>query len=175
MRFTAKTCRVLEMQNFTPDYMKGWTYVHMDNFVRTKISWMHRKPDFLTHGAQLHALCVHESSAITKCGGILYVNREEKSLGYIAMGAKFLNDNKSKIHLKRKFALFHLFCQILAKFSGFNLRGPYLSLEKEKETFCVVFTYSIMGAREIRKFHVTVVQRRPRSLQKSVQSCCLLI
>ena len=118
---------------------------------------------------------MHKSSAITKCGGILYVNREEKSLGYIAMGAKFLNDNKSKIHLKRKFALFHLFCQILAKFSGFNLRGPYLSLEKEKETFCVVFTYCIMGAREIRKFHVTVVQRRPRSLQKSVQSCCLLI
>ena len=118
---------------------------------------------------------MHESSAITKCGGILYVNREEKSLGYIAMGAKFLNDNKSKIHLKRKFALFHLLCQILVKFSGFNLKGPYLSLEKEKETFCVVFTYSIMGAREIRKFHVTVVQRRPRSLQKSVQSCCLLI
>ena len=115
---------------------------------------------------------MHESSAITKCGGILYVNREEKLLGYIAMGAKFLNDNKSKIHLKRKFALFHLLCQILVKFSGFNLKGPYLSLEKEKETFCVVFTYSIMGAREISKFHVTVVQRRPRSVQKSVQSCC---
>ena len=117
-------------------------------------------------------LCVHESSAITKCSGILYVNREEKSLGYIAMVAKFLNDNKPKIHLKSKFAQFHLICQMLAKFSGFNLKGPYLSLEKEKETFCVVFTYSIMGAREIRKFHVTVAQRRLRKVQKSVQSCC---
>ena len=115
---------------------------------------------------------MHESSAITKCGGILYVNREEKSLGYVAMVAKFLNDNKPKIHLKSKFALFHLICQMLAKFSGFNLKGPHLSLEKEKETFCVVFTYSIKWACEIRKFHVTVMQRRLRSVQKSVQSCC---
>ena len=28
---------------------------------------------------------------------------------------------------------------MLAKFSGFNPKGPYLSLEKEKETFCIVF------------------------------------
>ena len=60
------------------------------------------------------------------------------------MVAKFLNDNKPKIHLKSKFALFHLICQMLAKFSGFNLKGPHLSLEKE--TFCVVFTYSIKRA-----------------------------
>ena len=65
---------------------------------------------------------------------------------------------------------------MLAKFSGFNPKGPYLSLEKEKETFCVVFTYSIRRAREIRKFHVAVVQRRLRNVQKSVmhvQSCFL--
>ena len=31
---------------------------------------------------------------------------------------------------------------MLAKFSGFNPKGPHLSLEKEKVTFCVVFTYS---------------------------------
>ena len=36
-----KNWRVLEMQNFTPAYKKGWTYVR-DDFVRTKISWMHR-------------------------------------------------------------------------------------------------------------------------------------
>ena len=45
-----------------------------------------------------------------------------------------------------------------AKFSGFNLKGPYLSLEKEKDTFCVVFTYSVKWVCEIRKFHVAVVQ-----------------
>ena len=63
---------------------------------------------------------------------------------------------------------------MLAKFSGLNPKGPYLSLEKEKETFCVVLTYSIYRAREIRKFHVAVVQQRLRNVQKSVmhvQSC----
>ena len=43
---------------------------------------------------------------------------------------------------------------MLAKFSGFNPKGPHLSLEKEKVTFCVVFTYSAKRAREIGKFHV---------------------
>ena len=62
-----------------------------------------------------------------------------------------------------------------AKFSGLNPKGSYLSLEKEKETFCVVFTCSAKRAREIRKFHVAVVQRWPKNVQKSVmhvQSCC---
>ena len=47
---------------------------------------------------------------------------------------------------------------MLAKFSGLNQKGQYASLEKEKENFCVVLTYSIRRAREIRKFHVVVVQ-----------------
>ena len=67
----------------------------------------------------------------------------------------------------------------MAKFS----LGPYLPiviqiLEKESDNFCVVLTYSIKRAREIRKFHVVVVQRRQRNVQNSVmhvQSCCLLI
>ena len=37
-----------------------------------------------------------------------------------------------------------------AKLSGLNPKGPYLSLEKENETFCVVFAYSVKPAREIR-------------------------
>ena len=68
-----------------------------------------------------------------------------------------------KRHLKSEFArfqtssvLFNFFfiSQImLAKFGGgggggLNLKGPYLSLEKEKENFCVVFTYSIKRARK---------------------------
>ena len=46
---------------------------------------------------------------------------------------------------------------MLAKFSVLNPKGLYLSLEKEKENFCVVLTYSIKQASEIRKFHVAVV------------------
>ena len=57
---------------------------------------------------------------------------------------------------------------MFAKFSGLNPKGPYVSLEKEKQNFCVVLTYSIKRAREIRKFHVTVVQQRLRNVQKSV-------
>ena len=53
---------------------------------------------------------------------------------------------------------------MLAKFSGLNPKGPYVSLEKEKENFCVVLTYSIKRAREIRKFHVEVVQQRLRNV-----------
>ena len=46
---------------------------------------------------------------------------------------------------------------MLAKFHRVESEGPYLSYEKEKENFCVVLTYSIKRAREIRKFHVAVV------------------
>ena len=49
-----------------------------------------------------------------------------------------------------------------------NPKKPYLNLEKEKENFCVLFNYFIKRAREVRKFHVTVLQRRLRNVQKSV-------
>ena len=52
---------------------------------------------------------------------------------------------------------FHLICQILARFLGLNRKGRYLSLQKRKENFCVVFTNSVKWARQIRKFHVAVV------------------
>ena len=42
---------------------------------------------------------------------------------------------------------FYLICQILAKFSGVYPERTYLSWEKEKENFCVVFTYSIKRGR----------------------------
>ena len=61
---------------------------------------------------------------------------------------------------------------MLVKFSGKSLKGPDLSLEKD--TFCVVLTYSIKQVSEIRNFHVAVVQQRLRNVQKSmmnVQSC----
>ena len=48
---------------------------------------------------------------------------------------------------------------MLAKFSGFEFE----SFEKEKENFCVVFTYFIKREHETRKFHVAVVQQRLRA------------
>ena len=109
-------------------------------------------------------------------------------LRHVSMAAKFLDDNKPIKLLKSLFALFqtspilfnliHFIWQILAKFS----LGPYLSLsklrKKKSDNFCVLFTYSITRAREIRTFHVAVVQRRQRNVQNSVidvKSCCLLI
>ena len=77
------------------------------------------------------------------------------------MVAKCLDDNKPKIHLKSKFAVFQtssilfnfiLFVKCWRNFLGLNPKGPYLSLEKEKEkekeTFIVVFTFSVKWARE---------------------------
>ena len=55
LRFTAETRRVLEMQDFTPTYMKVRTDVGTDDFVRTEISRMRRWPDFLTHDTPLRA------------------------------------------------------------------------------------------------------------------------
>ena len=53
-----------------------------------------------------------------------------------------------------------------------NAEGRYKSSGKETES-CLVFTSSTK--REIKHFHVVVVQRRLRNVQKSVmhvQSCC---
>ena len=69
---------------------------------------------------------------------------------------------------------FHLIYQMLAKFSGVKSERTVFKLRKRKRNFCVVFAYSIKRASEIRKFHVAVVQRRLRNVQKSVmhvQSC----
>ena len=58
-------------------------------------------------------------------------------------------------------------------FLELNSKGLYQSSGKEKEGRCLVFTSSTK--REIRLFHVVVVQRRQRNKQKDaihVQSCC---
>ena len=54
-----------------------------------------------------------------------------------------------------------------------NSIGSYQSSGKEEENCCFVFPSSTK--REIRHYHVVVVQRRQRNVQKSVkhvQSCC---
>ena len=106
-----------------------------------------------------------------KIANFSQLHGEEKSLRHVAMVAKFFDDKKPKIRIILNFIdriQFRLICQILTKFSGFNPKGPHLSLEKERETFCVVFncSYSAKRAREIRKFQNAVVQRRLRNVQK---------
>ena len=61
----------------------------------------------------------------------------------------------------------------MANILELNSKGLYQSSGKEKESCCLVFPSSTK--REIRHFHVVVVQRRQRNVQKSVmyvQSCC---
>ena len=89
-----------------------------------------------------------------------------------------------KHHLKNEFVLFQTstilfnfiqFVKCWRNFLGINLKGPYLSLEKEKDNFCVVLAYFVKRVREIGKFHVAVVHRRLRNVQNSVThvlSCC---
>ena len=81
---------------------------------------------------------------------VILVLIEEKSLRHVSMVAEFLDDNKPKKSLKKwictvsnfvDLVQFHSICQLLAKFSGLNLKGPYLRLEKEEENFCIVLTY----------------------------------
>ena len=55
---------------------------------------------------------------------------------------------------------------MLAIFFELNSKGLYQSSGKEKESCCMVFPFSTK--RDIRHFHVVVVQRRLRNVQKSV-------
>ena len=55
---------------------------------------------------------------------------------------------------------------MLAIFISWILKRLYQSSGKEKESCCLLFTSSLK--REIRHFHVVVVQRRQRNVQKSV-------
>ena len=89
------------------------------------------------------------------------------------MVAKFLDNNKPIKSLKSLFALFQI-SPILFDFIKFpkfwrnflrNRIYRYLSLQKERENFSAAFTYAIERAREIRTFHVVVVQRRKRNVQ----------
>ena len=62
-----------------------------------------------------------------------------------------------------------LISQMLAK--GLNLisKGLYQSSGKEKESCCLVFPFSTK--REIKQFHVVVVRRRQRNVQKACCTC----
>ena len=62
---------------------------------------------------------------------------------------------------------------MLAIFLELNSKGLHQSSGKEKESCCLLFPSSTK--RQIKQFHVVVVQRRQRNVQKSVmqvQSRC---
>ena len=83
-----------------------------------------------------------------------------------------LNYNLGLQSLSGMFHLVH-FVKWWQIFLELNSKRLYQSSGKENESRCLVFTSSIK--REIRHFHVVVVQRRQRNVQKSVmhvQSCC---
>ena len=68
--------------------------------------------------------------------------------------------------------LSRLIRQMPVNFFGVDSKGLCQSSGKEKESCCLVFPSSTK--REIRHFHVVVVQRRQRNVQKSVmhvQNC----
>ena len=114
------------------------------------------------------------------------MSEKEKSLRYVVMVAKFLDDNNPKTSLKKWIRTvsnfidpiqFHFIWQMLVKFSHVESERTVFSLEKEKDNFCVVFTYSIKRACEIWIFYVAGVQRRQRNEQNSmmhVQICCFV-
>ena len=51
----------------------------------------------------------------------------------------------------------------MAKFSGLNPKGPYLTLEKEKENFCVILTDSIKRAQSCNKAKKCTKKRDARA------------
>ena len=90
------------------------------------------------------------------------------------MVAKFLDDNKPKIQLKRDFVPFQT-SSILFNFIQFvklveSERTVSKFRKKENENLCVVFTNSMKWARETRKVHVAVMQRWLKSVMH-VQIC----
>ena len=89
------------------------------------------------------------------------------------MVATFLDDNKPKTSVASFIDLIqlNLICQMVAKFSWVESERTVSKFRKRKRTFFFVrsvFMYSIKRAHETNKFHVAVVQRRLRNVQKSV-------
>ena len=142
--------------------------------------------NFFAHGINLNIKDTTQSSLIrlpySSCLQqipiIVLANREEKSLHHVATVAKFLDDNKSKHHLKSGFALFQLHRSYLISLNLSNV-GKIFWVESERTVskFSVMLTYSIKQAREIREFHVKVEQQWLWNVPKSVmhrRSCWLL-
>ena len=102
------------------------------------------------------------------------------------MEAKFLSDNKSKtlpikevnshcVKLHRSYSISFNLSNLGKIFRSWIQKDRNYVRKTKRKIFTVVFTHSIERAHEIRKFHVAVVQRRLRNVQKGVmhvQSVC---
>ena len=102
---------------------------------------------------------------------------------YLGTGTLRSNDvTATRTSLKSEFAFFQsplrlflptYFDKCRRTLQKLNSKGPYPSSEREIKFRRCLFTFSIK--REIRHFHVVVVQKRQRNVQKSVmhvQSWC---
>ena len=58
---------------------------------------------------------------------------------------------------------------MLAKFSGLNPKGPYLSFKKKKFLSCAHLLNKAVS--ETRKFHIAVVQQRLRNARAKLFFC----
>ena len=84
--------------------------------------------------------------------------------------AKFLDDSKRKRRLKSEFPLFqflsiiqfHLICQMLATFSGVESGRTKSQFKNGKGNFCVVSTYFMKRAHEIRNRATTAKKCRKK-------------
>ena len=101
--------------------------------------------------------------------------RHQGAYKYLTTTATAMNTSlkNSEFALRQTFSRFipsPLTRQMLANFSQLKLnsKGLYQSLGIEKESCCLVFPSSTK--REFRHFHVVVVQRLPRNVQKGVQT-----
>ena len=113
------------------------------------------------------------NTTITKQSHDITVTRvnREKLLHQVAIVAKCLDDNKRKIHLKSKFAIsFNL--PNVGEIFWIESKRTVSKLRERKRNFL----YCVHLLHEVRRFHVEVVQRSLKNVQKSmihVQSCRL--
>ena len=148
---------------------------HLRKFIRTKESVYIRK-EFNSHRTGLG----HQHGCRFIVLGHKY-GRHDVMWKHIRELQQQLRRRLRKRHLKSEFALLQTLSRLFQLVQFVKCRLIFLELNckrlqssgKEEESRCLVSTSS--SKREIRHFHVVVVQRRQRNVQKSVmhvQSCC---
>ena len=103
---------------------------------------------------------------------------------HVAMVAQFLVDKKLKTSLQKWICTvsnftdliqFHLICQMLAKFWGFDYKRTVSRFRKRKRNILCCAHQLPKRACEIQKFHGAVAQLWLRNVQKSVMPCKVVV
>ena len=93
----------------------------------------------------------------------------------ISGGQQTENVNSQCLKLHRSYSISFNLSNGRRNFQGLNQKGAYLSLERERENFCVVFTNFIKRGRETRNHscdrRATTAKKCKRNVMH-VQSCC---